>query len=197
MKLIFSTHNKNKAEEIAAQLPDQIELVTLDDLGWHEEIPETGKTLEENARIKSEFVAHQFKLNCFADDTGLEIDALNGEPGVYSARYAGEDKNSEANMDMVLENLSSQSNRKAQFKTIISLFWNGEFHEFEGIVKGEITRERSGDNGFGYDPIFKPMEADCTFAEMELSEKSKISHRGRAIAKMLAFLKENMPVKLD
>ncbi len=194
MKLIFSTHNQNKAKEIAAQLPSEIKLVTLDDLGWHKEIPETGLTLEENARIKSEFVVNQFKMNCFSDDTGLEIEALNGEPGVYSARYAGEDKKSESNMDLVLKKLKGKTNRNAQFKTIISLYWNGEFHEFEGVVKGEITLKRSGNKGFGYDPIFQPNEADYTFAEMDLAEKSKISHRGRAIAKMLDFLQENMPI---
>lgn len=193
MKLIFSTHNPNKAKEIAAQLPSNIELVTLTDLNWHEEIPETGRTLEENARIKSTFVAEQFKLNCFSDDTGLEIEALNGQPGVFSARYSGVDKDSEANMDLVLDKLENQSNRKAQFKTIVSLYWQGEFHQFEGIVKGEILKERSGSNGFGYDPIFQPNEADCSFAEMELAEKSKISHRGRAISKMLNFLEQNMP----
>jgi XTP/dITP diphosphohydrolase len=192
MKLIFSTHNQNKAIEIANQLPETFELLTLTDLDWHDEIPETGETLEENARIKSQFVADQFQLNCFSDDTGLEIEALSGEPGVYSARYAGEDKNSEANMDLVLEKLKGKDNRNAQFKTIISLFWRGQFYEFEGIVKGKILTERRGEKGFGYDPIFKPNEAECSFAEMEMNEKSKISHRGRAIAKMLQFLNENM-----
>lgn len=191
MKLIFSTHNQHKAEEIAAQLPENIELVTLSDLNWHTEIPETGSTLEENARIKSQFVVDQFKMNCFSDDTGLEVEALNGEPGVYSARYAGIDKDSEANMDLLLQKLTGIENRNAQFKTIISLFWNGSFHQFEGIVKGKITLERSGNKGFGYDPIFHPNEANCTFAEMDMAEKSKISHRGRAIAKMLLFLSEN------
>ena len=156
MKLIFSTHNQHKAEEIAAQLPVNIELLTLSDLNWHEEIPETGSTLEENARIKSQFVVDQFKMNCFSDDTGLEVETLNGEPGVYSARYAGIDKDSEANMDLLLRKLEGNQNRNAQFKTIISLFWNGKFHQFEGIVKGKITLERSGNGGFGYDPIFIP-----------------------------------------
>ena len=192
MKIIFSTHNQHKAEEIAAQLPQKIELLTLSDLNWHDEIPETGSTLEENARIKSQFVVDHFKMNCFSDDTGLEVEALNGEPGIYSARYAGIDKNSEANMDLLLQKLDENQNRKAQFKTIISLFWNGKFQQFEGIVKGKITLERSGKGGFGYDPIFQPDEANCTFAEMTMTEKSKISHRGRAIAKMLVFLSENM-----
>ncbi len=192
MKLIFSTHNAHKAEEIAAQLPDGIELVTLTDLNWHDEIPETGSTLEENARIKSQFVADQFDLNCFADDTGLEVETLNGEPGVYSARYAGEQKNSEDNMDLLLQKLEGQTNRNAQFKTIISLYWKGQFYEFEGIVKGKIIHGRKGNKGFGYDPIFQPNEAECTFAEMELQDKSKISHRGRAVEKMLEFLKSQV-----
>ncbi len=188
MKLIFSTHNAHKAEEIAAQLPKGIELVTLDDLGWHDEIPETGTTLEENARIKSQFVADQFQENCFADDTGLEVEALNGEPGVYSARYAGEVKDSNANMDLLLEKLKGQENRNAQFKTVISLYWKGKFYEFEGIVKGRITTAKQGEKGFGYDPIFLPNEANCTFAEMDLSEKGAISHRARAIKKMIQFI---------
>lgn len=191
MTLIFATHNQNKALEIAAQLPFSIELTTLSELDYQEEIPETGSTLEENARIKAEFIAKLFEQNCFADDTGLEVEALMGEPGVYSARYASEEKNSEANMDLLLQNLKGIENRNAQFKTIISLFWKGEFHEFEGIVKGKILEARRGNQGFGYDPIFQPDEANCTFAEMEMSEKTKISHRGRAIEKMIHFLKNH------
>lgn len=189
MTLIFASHNQNKALEIAAQLPFSIELTTLDELNYHEEIPETGITLEENARIKSEFVAQLFKENCFADDTGLEVEALLGEPGVYTARYAGEEKNNEANMDLLLQKLNGEENRSAQFKTIISLFWNGEFYQFEGIVKGQILKQKCGKKGFGYDPIFQPDEANCSFAEMEITEKTKISHRARAIEKMLEFLR--------
>lgn len=191
MTLIFATHNSHKAMEIASQLPFSVELITLSELDYHDEIPETGSTLEENARIKAEFVAKKFEENCFADDTGLEVEALNGEPGVYSARYSGEDKNSEANMDLLLQKLEGIENRNAQFKTIISLFWEGEFYQFEGIVKGKILKERKGTKGFGYDPIFQPDEADISFAEMEMSEKSKISHRGRAIELMLKFIKNN------
>ena len=175
--------------EIAARLPISIELTTLSELDYHDEIPETGSTLAENSRIKSEFVANKFKENCFADDTGLEVEALKGEPGVYSARYAGETSNSEANMDLLLEKLAGTENRNAQFKTIISLFWEGEFYQFEGIVKGKILEARKGNKGFGYDPIFQPDEADCSFAEMDLDEKNKISHRARAIEKMLKFIK--------
>ncbi len=189
MTLIFATHNQNKAMEIASQLPFSVELTTLSELDYHDEIPETGSTLEENARIKSEFVAKKFDENCFADDTGLEVESLNGEPGVYSARYAGEDKNSEANMNLLLKNLEGLENRNAQFKTIISLFWEGEYYQFEGIVKGKILKERKGNKGFGYDPIFQPDESDSSFAEMELGEKNKISHRARAIEKMLKFIK--------
>jgi|TARA_R110000737_G_scaffold345097_2_gene373185 XTP/dITP diphosphohydrolase len=191
MTLIFATHNSHKAMEIASQLPFSVELTTLSELDYHDEIPETGSTLEENARIKAEFVAKKFEENCFADDTGLEVEALNGEPGVYSARYSGEDKNSEANMDLLLKKLEGNENRNAQFKTIISLYWEGEFYQFEGVVKGKILKERKGNKGFGYDPIFQPDEANCSFAEMEMSEKSKISHRGRAIEKMLKFIKNN------
>lgn len=189
MKLIFATHNPNKAMEIAAQLPFSIELTTLTELNYLEEIPETGSTLEENARIKSEFIAHMFQENCFADDTGLEVEALNGEPGVYSARYAGEDKNSEANMDLLLMKLEGVENRNAQFKTVISLYWEGNFYQFEGIVKGKILKERQGEKGFGYDPIFQPDESNCSFAHMEISDKNTISHRGRAIQKMIQFIK--------
>jgi len=189
MTLIFATHNQNKALEIATQLPFNVELTTLSELDYYDEIPETGSTLEENARIKSEFVAKKFKENCFADDTGLEVETLNGEPGVYSARYAGEARNSEANMDLLLKKLEGKENRNAQFKTIISLFWEGKFYEFEGIVKGKILKERKGNKGFGYDPIFQPDEATCSFAEMDLGEKNKISHRARAIEKMLKFIK--------
>jgi XTP/dITP diphosphohydrolase len=189
MTLIFATHNQNKAMEIATQLPFSVELTTLSELDYHEEIPETGSTLEENARIKSEFVAKKFGENCFADDTGLEVEALNGEPGVYSARYAGDQKDSEANMDLLLQKLEGIENRNAQFKTIISLYWEGTFYQFEGIVKGKILKERKGVKGFGYDPIFQPDEAQCSFAEMDMSEKNKISHRARAIDKMLKFIK--------
>lgn len=189
--LLFATHNANKAIEIARQLPKGIALKTLTDLDIHEEIPETGDTLEANAKMKSEYLVKLGHNAVFADDTGLEIEALNGEPGVYSARYAGLQKNSEDNMDKVLENLKNASNRQARFRTVISLYWNGKFHQFEGIVEGEILTKRTGEQGFGYDPIFQPKEADCSFAQMTLDQKNKISHRGRAIQKMLDFLSQN------
>ena len=138
--------------------------------------------------MKAAYVVEQFNMNCFADDTGLEIEALNNEPGVYSARYAGEDRDPKKNMALVLEKLRDKSNRKARFRTVISLYWEGEFHEFEGIVEGEITTEKSGAKGFGYDPIFKPENSEKTFAEMDLTEKNTMSHRARAFEKMVAFL---------
>jgi XTP/dITP diphosphohydrolase len=188
MKLVFATHNHNKAHEIQALLNDQIELITLDDIQCFEEIPETAATLEGNARMKAAYVVAEFNMNCFADDTGLEIEALNNEPGVYSARYAGEDRDPEKNMALVLDKLTNKSNRKARFRTVISLYWKDEFHEFEGIVDGEITTEKSGAKGFGYDPIFKPENSNKTFAEMDLTEKNTMSHRARAFEKMVAFL---------
>ena len=166
----------------------QIELITLDEIQCFEEIPETAATLEGNAKMKAAYVVEQFNMNCFADDTGLEIEALNNEPGVYSARYAGEDRDPEKNMALVLEKLRDKSNRKARFRTVISLYWEGEFHEFEGIVEGKITTEKSGAKGFGYDPIFKPENSEKTFAEMDLTEKNTMSHRARAFEKMVAFL---------
>jgi XTP/dITP diphosphohydrolase len=188
MKLVFATHNHNKAHEIQALLNDQIELITLDDIQCFEEIPETAVTLEGNAKMKAAYVVEQFNMNCFADDTGLEIDALNNEPGVYSARYAGEERDPEKNMDLVLEKLAHSTNRKARFRTVISLYWQNEFHEFEGIVEGEITTSKSGAKGFGYDPIFKPENSEKTFAEMDLVEKNTMSHRARAFEKMVVFL---------
>lgn len=188
MKLVFATHNHNKAHEIQALLNDQIELITLDDIQCFEEIPETAVTLEGNAKMKAAYVVEQFNMNCFADDTGLEIDALNNEPGVYSARYAGEERDPEKNMALVLEKLKDKSNRKARFRTVISLYWQNEFHEFEGIVEGEITTSKSGAKGFGYDPIFKPENSEKTFAEMDLIEKNTMSHRARAFEKMVVFL---------
>lgn len=188
MKLVFATHNHNKAHEIQALLNDQIELITLDDIQCFEEIPETAVTLEGNAKMKAAYVVEQFNMNCFADDTGLEIDALNNEPGVYSARYAGEERDPEKNMDLVLEKLAHSTNRKARFRTVISLYWQNEFHEFEGIVEGEITTSKSGAKGFGYDPIFKPENSEKTFAEMDLIEKNTMSHRARAFEKMVVFL---------
>ena len=188
MQLIFATHNKNKAIEIQSIVPEGIQIITLDDLNCKEDIPETEKTLEGNAVLKSRFVVEKFHLICFADDTGLEIEALNGEPGVYSARYAGEPCDSERNMQRVLDNLSEVENRNAQFRTVISLFWEGEMYLFEGVVKGRIVEEKRGEDGFGYDPIFEPENCGMTFAEMHLTEKNNLSHRSRALKKMVEFL---------
>jgi XTP/dITP diphosphohydrolase len=188
MKLVFATHNHNKAKEIQALVPEGITIVTLDDLQCNEDIPETAPTLEGNAIQKAEYIVNQFNLNVFADDTGLEIEALNGEPGVISARYAGDQRDSNQNMDLVLEKLNGIENRNAQFRTAIALYWEGEMHLFEGIVKGTMRTEKSGDEGFGYDPIFEPENCGKTFAEMSLDEKNKMSHRARALEKMIAFL---------
>lgn len=190
MKIIFASNNKNKVQEIQNQVPKSIQIVTLDEIGCTEDIAETGTTLEENAIIKANYITEKYGLPCFADDTGLEIDTLIGEPGVYSARYAGEDKNADKNMDLVLEKLSNSTNRKAQFKTVIALNINNEQHLFTGIVEGEIRNEKTGTNGFGYDPIFEPENLGKTFAEMSLEEKNKLSHRGRAVEQLIELLSE-------
>ncbi len=188
MKIIFASNNKNKVQEIQNQVPKSIQIVTLDEIGCTEDIEETGTTIEENAIIKANYITEKYGLPCFADDTGLEIDALNGEPGVYSARYAGEAKNADKNMDLVLEKLSNSTNRKAQFKTVIALNINNEQHLFTGIVDGDIRSEKTGTNGFGYYPIFEPESLGRTFAEMSIDEKNKLSHRGRAVEKLIEFL---------
>lgn len=188
MKIIFASNNKNKVKEIQNQVPKSIQIVTLDEIGCTEDIAETGNTLEENAIIKANYITEKYGLPCFADDTGLEIDALDGEPGVYSARYAGEEKNADKNMDLVLQKLHNSTNRKAQFKTVIALNINKEQHLFTGIVEGEIRNEKTGINGFGYDPIFEPENLGKTFAEMSLEEKNKLSHRGRAVEQLIEFL---------
>nr|WP_319572555.1 non-canonical purine NTP diphosphatase [uncultured Draconibacterium sp.] len=190
MKLVFATNNKHKLEELQAILGDQFALLSLTDIECFDEIPEEQPTLEGNASQKAYYIYDKFGMNCFADDTGLEIKALNGEPGVYSARYAGEDKNSEANMKKVLEKLTKINEREARFRTVISLVIDGEEKQFEGIVNGEILTEKRGDSGFGYDPIFKPEGLDQSFAEMGLEDKNKISHRGRAVQKLVDYLKK-------
>lgn len=190
MKIIFASNNKNKVQEIQNQVPKSIQIVTLDEIGCTEDIAETGITLEENAIIKANYITEKYGLPCFADDTGLEIEALNGEPGVYSARYSGEDKNADKNMNLVLEKLSNSTNRKAQFKTVIALNINNEQYLFTGIVEGEIRNEKTGTNGFGYDPIFEPENLAKTFAEMSLEEKNKLSHRGRAVEQLIELLSE-------
>jgi XTP/dITP diphosphohydrolase len=190
VKLIFATHNSNKAIEIQKLLPEDFQVLTLDDIDFHEEIPENEPTIEGNSAFKAQFIYNKFEMNCFADDTGLEIEALNGRPGVHSARYAGENKNSDANIERVLEELNGIENRNARFKTVITLIIDGEQYIFEGIVNGRIIDEKRGTNGFGYDPIFIPENETRTFAEMELMEKNKFSHRARALEKMIIFLNQ-------
>lgn len=187
-QLVFTTNNAHKLEEVAAKIAGKISLLSLNDIGCHDDIAETGATFRENASIKSRFIYDKYHLNCFGDDSGLEIDALNGEPGVYSARYAGEHGNHAANVDKVLEKLRGITNRAARFRTVISLIWDGVEHFFEGTVEGTIRHERSGTGGFGYDPIFEPAGYNITFAEMSMDEKNSISHRARAVDQMVKFL---------
>jgi non-canonical purine NTP pyrophosphatase, rdgB/HAM1 family len=188
MKLVFATNNKHKLQEIKHLLGNSIELLSLNDIGCLEDIPENQPTIEGNAAEKSFYVYNKYGYNCFADDTGLEIEALNGEPGVYSARYAGEEKSADRNIEKVLQKLNKIKDRKARFKTVISLVIDGREIQFEGIVDGEILEGRRGATGFGYDPIFKPIESSLSFAEMSLDEKNKISHRGRATQKLIDYL---------
>lgn len=188
MKLVFATNNPHKLQEIKHLLNNSIELLCLSDIPCDDEIPENQETLEGNAAEKSFYIFDKYGLNCFADDTGLEIEALNGEPGVYSARYAGKERDSGKNMDLVLEKLSGTKNRKARFRTVISLVIDGHETQFEGVVNGEILEEKRGQTGFGYDPIFRPEESTSSFAEMTLEEKNKISHRGRAVQKLVEYL---------
>jgi XTP/dITP diphosphohydrolase len=188
MQLVFATNNLNKLKEVQALIPSQIKLLSLNDIGCLEDIPETQHTIEGNAVQKAEYIKTQYGYDCFADDTGLEVDALNGEPGVYSARYAGAQRNADNNMNLLLKNISQKDNRKAQFKTVIALHLNGKLHTFTGICKGKITLQKSGKKGFGYDPIFKPKGYEQTFAEMDLELKNKIGHRGKAVKKLVNFL---------
>ena len=188
MKIIFASQNHNKLHEIQSQLANY-DVVGLDPLLFPEELQETGATLDANARQKAQQVWDKTHESCFADDTGLEVEALDGEPGVYSARYAGAQKDANDNMNLLLHNLSDKSNRKARFRTCISLCLDGIFYEFEGICEGEITLQKSGEKGFGYDPIFLPNGSKKTFAEMSLVEKARISHRGIAVAQLVDFLK--------
>ena len=213
MKIVFATNNEHKLSEIRAILGPQFEVVSLTDIGCHEDIPETGNTLEENALMKAEYIYNKYHLSCFADDTGLEVKALDGAPGVYSARYAAMEEDitakpqqtkshdSEANMERLLRELANNNNRKARFRTVIALIEKKDVcpcgctsikmvHKFEGIVNGEITREKSGAEGFGYDPIFRPDGYDKTFAELGADIKNQISHRARATAKLAEFLND-------
>ncbi len=188
MKLVFATNNKDKVKEIKALLGDNIELLSLKDIGCTEDIEETENTLEGNAKLKVDYVTRKYGVNCFADDTGLEVDALDGSPGVYSARYAGENVTYEDNVQKMLGEMRGRTNRKAQFRTVIALNLNKEQYLFEGICAGEILESTKGSSGFGYDPIFKPKGFNESFAEMSLAQKGKISHRGLAMKKLIDFL---------
>lgn len=191
MKLVFASNNKNKISEIQQMLPKEITLLSLEDIGCFVDIPETANTIEGNAILKANYITEKYGYNCFADDTGLEVDALNGEPGVYSARYAGEQKNSEDNMNKLLSELQDKNNRSANFKTVIALNINNTQHLFTGIAKGIIIEHKKGNQGFGYDPIFLPENYEKTFAEMNLDEKATLSHRGKATKELITFLNNN------
>lgn len=188
MKLCFASNNEHKLTEIRQIVGDQYQVVSLQDIGCNEELAEDQDTLEGNSRQKAEYVWQHYRVSCFADDTGLEVEALGGEPGVYSARYAGPQRSSADNIALLLENLKGQANRRAQFRTAITLFLDGQMHQFNGIVKGQIALAPSGTAGFGYDPVFIPEGHDQTFAQMPAGQKNSISHRGRAMQQLVAFL---------
>jgi XTP/dITP diphosphohydrolase len=190
MQFVFASNNKNKILELQSMLPESITILSLESIGCFEDIPETADTIEGNAIQKANYVTEKFGYDCFADDTGLEVDALNGDPGVFSARYAGEQRNADDNMNKLLEALVVQNERKAQFKTVIALNLKGKQYLFTGIAKGEITVEKIGNQGFGYDPIFQPEGFLQTFAQLSLDVKNKISHRGKATQQLIIFLKE-------
>lgn len=188
-KLVFATNNDHKLRELQQILPSEFELLSLNDIGCTDDIPETGTTLEANAVQKSFYIWDKYGINCFADDTGLEIEVLGNEPGVYSARYAGQDRSATANMLKVLRKMANESNRKAHFRCVISLVIDGKEKQFEGIVEGMILTEQHGEAGFGYDPIFMPDGYNLSFAEMSADDKNLISHRGRAVMKLVDYLK--------
>jgi len=188
MKLVFATNNLHKLKEVQEMLSNSIELLSLKDIGCFEDIEETEITLEGNAKLKADYITEKYGFDCFADDTGLEVEALDGKPGVYSARYAGEHGNAEKNMEKLLVELQNKLNRKAKFRTIIALNLRNKQYLFKGICDGEILNEKTGVKGFGYDPIFKPSNASCSFAEMNSEEKNIISHRGIAIQELVQFL---------
>ena len=187
IEILFATNNSNKLYEVQAQLPKSIKLISLKDIEFNEEIPETQNTIEGNAIQKANYVKNKYNLDCFAEDTGLEVEILNGEPGVYSARYAGPEKNTKDNIQKLLYKLKDKANRKAQFKTVIAMHFKGKLITFQGICKGEITENVMGSEGFGYDPIFKPLGNSKTFAQLSLNEKNKIGHRGRAVTQLIDF----------
>ncbi len=195
-KLVFATNNAHKLEEIRAMLNEKVEILSLTDINCHVDIPETADTLEGNAYLKAKYIYTHYGLDCFADDTGLEVEALDGAPGVYSARYAGDGHDSQANMQKLLKEMEEKNNRKAQFRTVISLIEKGEERRFEGVVKGEITTERRGDSGFGYDPIFQPEGFDETFAELGSEIKNKISHRAKAVEALCNYLSQKNEMNL-
>ena len=190
MKIVFASNNHHKLEEISNLLGSGLELLSLSDIGCLEELPENQDTLEGNASQKAYYLYQKYGYDCFADDTGLEIEALNGEPGVFSARYAGPEKDSDANVELVLKKLDKINHRNARFRTVISLILGGEEFLFEGMVNGTILQERRGERGFGYDPVFQPEGSTLSFAEMDLATKNEISHRARAVAKLADFLKK-------
>ena len=188
MQLVFATNNDNKLREVQALVPSHIQLLSLKDIGCFEDVPETQDTIEGNAIQKAAYIKTHYGYDCFADDTGLEVEALNSEPGIYSARYAGSQRNANDNMNLLLNNLTAKVNRAAQFKTVIALHLNGETKTFTGICRGDITKEKHGEKGFGYDPIFKPNGYNQTFAEISLVEKNAIGHRGKAIRLLVDYL---------
>ena len=188
MQLVFATNNLNKLKEVEAILPQHIKLLSLKDIACNEDIPETQPTIEGNAIQKAEYLKKHYGYDCFADDTGLEVDALNGAPGVLSARYAGPQRNAEDNTNKLLSELNDKDNRSARFRTVIALYLNGELKTFTGICNGEITKEKHGEGGFGYDPIFKADGYEKTFAEISLEEKNSIGHRGKAVTQLIEFL---------
>jgi XTP/dITP diphosphohydrolase len=189
-KIIFATSNPNKVREVKEMLDGQYEVLSLVDIGCHEDIPETAPTFEGNALQKARYVYEKYGFDCFSEDTGLEVDALNGEPGIYTARYAGPARDADANMAKTIKELEGKANRGAQFRTAMALIIGGKETVFEGIVRGSIRKEKSGSGGFGYDPIFEPQGYEITFAEMDKKEKNKISHRGLALQKLIAYLKK-------
>ena len=188
MQIVFATNNLNKLKEVQALIPKHIQLVSLKDIGCFEDVPETQNTIEANAIQKAEYIKKHYGFDCFADDTGLEVETLNNEPGVFSARYAGEQRDANDNMNKLLNNLEEKNNRNAQFKTVIALQLNNKQLTFTGICKGEITKTKHGEKGFGYDPIFKPLNYKETFAEMDLELKNKIGHRGKAVSQLVKYL---------
>ena len=188
MQIVFATNNKNKIKEVQALIPSHIKILSLKSIGCFEDIPETQDTIEGNAKQKANYITTHYGYNCFADDTGLEVEVLGGIPGVYSARYAGEQRNANDNINKLLNELKNINDREAQFKTVIALQLNKKQYIFTGICKGEITTERLGDKGFGYDPIFKPNGYNETFAQMDLNLKNRIGHRGKAVTQLIAFL---------